>query len=107
MNDKSKEMKLPTFKNDPEIYRAIEMGNLQKIQALIKAWEEVLMQTSHKIEDLKGFGKIIGGLEKKLEEELKVNQAGAEMISRILIDLEQLEVHLQERVEKASSFSKN
>jgi len=29
------------------------------------------------------------------------------MISRILIDLEQLEVHLQERVEKASSFSKN
>lgn len=107
MNDKSKEMKLPTFKNDPEIYRAIEMRNLQKVQVLIKAWEEVLKKTSHKIEDLKGFGKIIGGLEKKLEEELKVNQAGAEMISRILIDLEQLEVHLQERVEKASSFSKN
>jgi len=36
MNDKSKEMKLPTFKNDPEIYRAIEMRNLQKAQVLIK-----------------------------------------------------------------------
>lgn len=107
MKDKSKEMRLPTFENDPEIYRVIEMGNLQKIQALIRAWEEILKHTSQKIEDLKGFGKIIGGLEKKLVEELRVNQAGAEMISRILIDLEQLEAHLQERVEKASSFSKN